>query len=134
MYNLPDKIFSHGTFFMIYRAKSLTIESRYVALRLKMPKMVSSYINLLKRMLINFKLCQEELQKPISKNFKVMEEPYQTFIDSLVFMTDSDYLDSIGFDYSCIDNPDRLFDLLKSMKKLGNAKIEEKMPMHGKNC
>ena len=38
-------------------------------------------------------------------------------------MTDEDYLDSIGFDYSCIENPDRLYDLVKSIQKIGNSKI-----------
>lgn len=67
-----------------------------------MPEMVNSYRGLQIRYLGSIKSEYGELRKPIFKNFKVLEEPYQAFLDSLVFMTDEEYLDCIGFDYSCV--------------------------------
>lgn len=67
------------------------------------------------------------MKKPIFKNFKILEDPYQTFLDSIIFMTDEDYLDSIGFDYAYVENPEKIYDLLMTIKKCGTSKIEEKI-------
>lgn len=40
----------------------------------------------------------------------------QAFIDGLVLISDQEYLDSVGFDFSFVGSPEKLFDTLSNLK------------------
>jgi len=51
----------------------------------------------------------------------------QTIIDSLVLISDKAYLDSIGFDFTFVGNPEKLFDCLTAVKSFwAKSKNSEK--------
>ena len=46
---------------------------------------------------------------------------YQNFIEAIVLMTDSDYLDSVGFEFGFIECPEKIYDLLASVRNITNS-------------
>ena len=64
-------------------------------------------------------------QKPPTKFIKGFMSALQAFIDGLVLISDEDYLDSVGFDFSFVGCPDKLFDTLNILT-IGWNKLKEK--------
>lgn len=69
-----------------------------------------------------------ENQKPTTKFIKFFFNALQAFIDGLVLISDEDYLDSVGFDFSFVGCPDKLFDTLDILSQGWSKLKETKMP------
>lgn len=56
-----------------------------------------------------------ESKKAPTRFLKSFISSLQTFIDGLVLISDKDYLDSIGFDFSFVGCPEKLYETLSNL-------------------
>lgn len=100
-----------GTLFFLLRLKVYPNEERYLTLKVLCPKLVRILFGINSALGDSWKI-EIEAQKTTTKFMKTFVAALQAFIDGLVLISDEDYLDSVGFDFSFVCCPEKLFDTL----------------------
>lgn len=95
---------SIGNHRFLLRLKALPAEERYLTLRVRVPELTQKLIELNTKYGSSWKM-EIDVKKVPTRFIKNFITSFQNFIDGLILISNKEYLDSIGFDFSFVGCP-----------------------------
>lgn len=88
----------------LFRLKALPTEERYLMLKVSCPEIIRQAFILNSKFGDSWRI-EIDPKKATTRSMKNFILSLQCFIDGVVFLSDEDYLDSVGFDFSFVGCP-----------------------------